>query len=600
MADPMHNEELFASLLQSEADPNEARSFDATSGGLDAGMDDRDVELDDEPDDAELGVRPSGRRAMSGTGSVRSNAHGAPRSARDGRSSSRPSGLAERAVLGVGDVVDGKYRVERVVGRRGSGLLVEATHVDLGQTVTIRHPPREVRARPAVVARFLRQARAACQIQSEHAARILDVGRLDSGVPYLVMEGLKGWDLEEVLRVRGPLPVEDAVDYLVQACEAVAEAHGIGILHRSLSLSNLVLTRRLDGSALVKVVDFGVPDVLQSIPFAEMAISESESSVFLSLRRFLSPEQVRAADDVDVRADVWALGAVLQELLTGAPTFYGETPAALLASVAADAPRTSSTVLRGVPPEMEAIVLRCLAKDRTARFQSVAEFVTALRPFTPADSLRTADRISRLSLPAHSRPPPLPSSRSSVAMVPVSRSSKPPPPKNPFDRPSATLFGAVAIVGILLGGFLGVMGTGRIRTALEPPTFAVQKAAPPETPGPVVAAPPAAPPAKAEAPTSSFSPKTDEQHPPLAANTAPAPSAAPQRPVQSVVTPKADVGQATAARETYSTSKSSPQARPSASQQKTSPTLAQAVPGTPKSASRASGQAPRDLFDDTR
>jgi len=184
-------------------------------------------------------------------------------------------------------------------------------------------------------------------------------------------------------------------------------------------------------------------------------------------------------------------------------------------------------------------------------------------------------------------------------MVPVGRSSKPPPPKSPFDRPSTTLFGSVAIVGILLGGFLGVMGTGRIRTALEPPTPAAQKAMPAEMPGAVVAAANAAPTAKAETPVSLPTPKTAEQQPPLVANTALAPSGPAQKPLQRVVAPKTDVAPSTVAHDTYPTSKSSAQA-PASGSHKASPTLAQAAAGTPKSASPPSAQAARDLFDDTR
>jgi serine/threonine-protein kinase len=458
MAGTVRNDELFAAMAQSN--PDHAEADLSANGPSRSGetFDDRDVDDDDE-DEAEAeteAMRANGRRVTQHRQSERRSA----RELQAPQSRNSRYALVERGVLQVGDIIGDKYRVERVVGRRGSGVIVEGRHLELGQMVTIRHPPRDVRARPRTVARFLRDSRAACQIQSEHAARILDVGRLDSGVPYLVMEGLDGWDLQEVLRVRGPLPVEDAVDYIVQASEAIAEAHGLGLVHGSICLSNLILTRRIDGSALVKVLDFGVPDVLQAVPFTEIASAEADSSSLMSALRFLSPEQIRCADDVDLRADVWALGAVLHELLIGAPAFFGTSPGGLLAAIAADPPQAIGAVLRGVPPEVLAILLRSLAKDRNARFQSVGELVHALRPYTPADSLRTVERVSRMSVP--SRPPPLPPSQDPVALLSVSKPAQGTPSKKiATPGSSSPWLAAAGVVGGLIGAVLAI-GTERM------------------------------------------------------------------------------------------------------------------------------------------
>lgn len=582
MGELMHDDDLFHGLAESESTTAEPGPAGGTFDPHEA-FDDRDVEPDDEDEKPQL---QASRRRVKGASSAQD---GVTRVRESGASSRRGYGhypLAEREVLRIGDVVGGKYRVDRVVGKRGAAMVVQATHVDLGQPVTIRHPSRDVSRRPNTIARFLRVARAACQIQSEHAARVLDVGRLDTGVPYLVTEGLSGWDVEEVLRVRGPLSVEDAVDYVVQASEAVAEAHSLGVIHRSLSLWNLILSRRPDGSALVKVLDFGVPDVPQAVPFSEIAVTETEANPLISALRFLSPEQVRNADDVDARADVWALGAILQELLTGAPAFYGASPGALLAAVAADPPRSTGAVLHPIPPEIEMVIDRSLAKDRAARFQSVAEFVQALRSFVPADSMRTVERISRMSLP--SRPPPLPGSLPPVSLGPPSRAvfvPKGSAKKPAWSAPSPWLVTA-GVAGALIGAIVAI-GTERIHAppsqAAAPPAIAAAKAAAPE-----VAAKPVAPPAASPTGAEEAAPPTPKASIPHATPTTTAFAAAPVR-----ATPK-PLAQAAA---TNASSPPPEQREHGTSAAKGSPPPTSAAKGGVASSSSPSK---KDLFDDTR
>jgi serine/threonine-protein kinase len=578
MAGTVRNDELFAAMAQSNPDLAEPEPSANGSDGTDGAFDDQDV--DDDEDDVEAEAIQASRRRVAQQRQPESKSN---RELQAPRSRTSRYALAERGVLQVGDIVGGKYRVERVVGRRGSGVIVEGRHLELGQMVTIRHPPREVRARPRTVARFLRDSRAACQIQSEHAARILDVGRLDSGVPYLVMEGLDGWDLQEVLRVRGPLPVEDAVDYIVQASEAIAEAHGLGLMHGSICLSNLILTRRIDGTALIKVIDFGVPDVLQAAPFMEIAAADSESSSLMSSLRFLSPEQIRCTDDVDLRADVWGLGAVLHELLIGAPAFFGTSPGGLLAAIAADPPQATGAVLRGVPPEIVAILLRSLSKDRNARFQSVAELVQALRPFTPAESMRTVERVSRMSIP--SRPPPLPASQGRASLLSASRAFPvgPPPKKSAIPGSSSTWLAAAGVVGGLIGAFLAI-GTERgLRSAREPaPAEKIAASEPIAKPVASAVAVPAAPQDPAVA-----APKAN----------APAPSApvavgAALAPLQPRLRPKPQIMPASATDEPATVKNAA-----AASAKNAAPTSSASSKGTVAS---SGAQPKKDLFDDTR
>jgi eukaryotic-like serine/threonine-protein kinase len=317
-----------------------------------------------------------------------------------------------------GEVLAGKYRVERIPGRNGLGVLVQVRHMELGQEVTLKFLVPDACMYPEFVQRFIREARAAVKIQGEHVARVTDVGRLASGAPYMVREFLRGPDLSEVLKVRGPLPVIEACDYIIQAAEAVAEAHALGIAHRNLRPTTLVVTRRTDGAPLVKVFDFAAAEALHVEPFTKQSVSLVGSSALLASLPYLSPEQVRDPQGVDFRADVYGLGAILYELLSGIPPFEAESAPALLAMVAADLPVRLRTLRFGLPAPLEEAVMRALEKSRELRFSTVAEFALALKPFASAESIGSIDRIVRLSRRG-TRPPPVADARISQPSIPV-------------------------------------------------------------------------------------------------------------------------------------------------------------------------------------
>ena len=299
-------------------------------------------------------------------------------------------------VVREGEVLAGKYRVERIPGRNGLGVVVQVRHMELGQEVTLKFLVPEACAYPEFVQRFVREARSAVRIQGEHVARVTDVGRLESGAPYMVREYLRGPDLAEVLKVRGPLPISEAVDYIIQACEGVAEGHALGVVHRNLRPTSLVVARRSDGTALVKVFDFAAAESLHVNPFTERAVSLVGTSAIMASLPYLAPEQIRDPHDVDFRADVYSLGAVLFELLSGAPVYAADAAPALLAQVAADAAPSLRTLRQDAPGELDHIVLRCLAKNRAIRYPSVAEFVLALGPFASHEATSSIERIVRL------------------------------------------------------------------------------------------------------------------------------------------------------------------------------------------------------------
>ncbi|HSO41199.1 MAG TPA: serine/threonine-protein kinase, partial [Labilithrix sp.] len=277
-----------------------------------------------------------------------------------------------------GDILADKYRVERVLGTGGMGFVVAARNINLGKLVAIKMMLPAALGMPQAVERFEREARAAVQLKSEHIAEVLDIGRLPTGEPYIVMELLDGSDFEGLLRRDRWLPVEDAVDYVLQACEAVSEAHALGVVHRDLKPKNLFLSHRLDGTPVVKVLDFGISK--WTMQDSDSHSLTRTSDVFGS-PNYMSPEQIRSARDVDGRTDIWSLGVILFELLTGRVPFLAESLPQLCALVLETPAPLVSTLRADVPPGLVALVARCLEKSVDRRFQNVRELVAALEPF---------------------------------------------------------------------------------------------------------------------------------------------------------------------------------------------------------------------------
>lgn len=323
-------------------------------------------------------------------------------------SRTRRSSQGRYPLARAGDIVAGKYRVENVAGRSGSEMVVFARHLELEQRVRLRYLLPEAYLTPDAIARFQRGARRARDMRSEHAERIIDFGRLESGSPYRVSEVPGGPALDEILRVRGALEIRDAVDIVLSACEPVAEAHASGVVHRSLCTGNIFVERRADGSQFVTVLDFGVSDPLEHDPargeFTNVASLMSTDGPLA----YASPEQIRNPSAVDARADVWALGAILYELLTGVRVFVAETQLTLFAMIAADQPAPINWLRPDVPEALEATVLACLEKGPDGRPHSVVELASALSPFGSGTAPNVASRVARVAM-RNTRPPPLPS-----------------------------------------------------------------------------------------------------------------------------------------------------------------------------------------------
>ncbi len=288
----------------------------------------------------------------------------------------------------VGDTLAGKYRVDAVVGAGGMGVVLAATHLDLDRKVAVKLIRPELTEDPAIVERLMLEARAAAAIRSEHVGAVLDVGRLDNGAPYIVMEFLEGSDLGALLESRGALPVIDAVDVVMQVCEALAHAHQRRIVHRDLKPENLFLVTAPDGTKNVKVLDFGIAKQLGGP--SERALTNPATAV--GSPQYMAPEQMQARE-IDVRVDIWALGAILYETLSGQRAFDGDLVAVICAKVLSEQPVPLREAAPHVPDALAAVVTRCLSKAPAERFADVAELAKALAPF---GSLRAQAYLPRV------------------------------------------------------------------------------------------------------------------------------------------------------------------------------------------------------------
>ncbi|MBX3188897.1 MAG: protein kinase [Labilithrix sp.] len=341
-----------------------------------------------------------------------------------------------------GDVVDGLYVVEQLLGQGGMGAVYAAREQRLARRVALKVLLTGVND-PAALARFEREALSSAALQSDHCARVFSVGRLASGAPYIVMELLEGEDLAELLARRGPLPSDEVVSFVMQICDALIEAHAIGIVHRDLKPANVFLARRPTGATTVKVLDFGISKGATVSPSPLTG-----TATMVGTPMYMSPEQLRRASAVDGRTDIWSLGAMMYELLTGAPPFQavGLLDLVVLIDSAAPAPIARPDV----PAALAAIVFRCLEKDPERRFASARDLITALAESASAPAAPRENEAKEILAPTTERmPKPAPADprspeareRAQVATVGVGATDEaaaaPPKPEPPRPAPSA-------------------------------------------------------------------------------------------------------------------------------------------------------------------
>jgi serine/threonine-protein kinase len=359
-----------------------------------------------------------------------------------------------QAAAGVreGQILAGKYRVERVLGIGGMGVVVAAHHMQLDTKVAIKFLLPAMLESEQIIGRFANEARRAAKITSEHVARVHDVGTLDDGAPYMVMEYLEGADLSTLLHEQGRLPLEQAVDFVLEAMEAIAEAHTLGIVHRDLKPANLFCIRRPDGKLSIKVLDFGISKATR--PGGARSLSMTATSALIGSPFYMSPEQMEASASVDARTDIWALGIIVFELLAGRVPFYAETIPEVCIKVAIQPPPPLRSFRPDAPEGLQAVIAMCLEKARERRYQNTADLALALSPFGSKRAKVSVERITDiiqtagLSVTAPALPaPPAPASQPRVeTMAPLGRTT--PGAKSG----KAVVRAAFAVVGVLTVG----------------------------------------------------------------------------------------------------------------------------------------------------
>lgn len=275
-----------------------------------------------------------------------------------------------------GDVLADRYRVIDTVGEGGMGIVFECKHLKLGTRVAVKMLLDDAAEDEEVRIRFDREARAAARLKSPHVARVLDVDETSDGRPFMVMEFLEGYGLDEIVDTQDQVPVIEAVDYILQACSGMAEAHAHGIVHRDLKPPNLFCSVN-DGDAKVKVLDFGISKVL--LEGENKGVTHTTTT--FGTPTYMSPEQIQSAKNVDSRADIWSLGVILYELLVGFPPFDGDNPGAIIWSICSDNPKPPIAFRPDLPKELSDAVMAALEKNREYRFQNVVEFAEAIEPF---------------------------------------------------------------------------------------------------------------------------------------------------------------------------------------------------------------------------
>jgi eukaryotic-like serine/threonine-protein kinase len=294
----------------------------------------------------------------------------------------------EGAMARIGTIVD-KYTIVRILGRGGMGTVYEARHSRLARRVAIKFLLPDFAANREVLRRFENEAKAAGGLEHPNLAAVTDFGRADDGSPYLVMEFLEGEDCAKLLSRQGSLAASRAANIVVQACRGLAVAHKAAIVHRDLKPENLFVTDAGDGSDLIKVLDFGIA----KLKVADAGVVTGTGATF-GTAYYMSPEQARGAGEVDPRTDVWSMGVVLYEMLSGRKPFLGEQFLEVIHQILSFDPPPLATLRPDLPPKLVAAIDWAMKKDLRERLPSVISLAEALAPFAGARGAAESPRAA--------------------------------------------------------------------------------------------------------------------------------------------------------------------------------------------------------------
>jgi serine/threonine protein kinase len=440
--------------------------------------------------------------------------------------------------LAPGSILLGKYRIDGLIGSGGMGNVVRASHLYLHQPVAIKLLLPEMTASTSTVQRFLREAQATVKLRSEHIARVMDVGTTPDGVPFMVMEFLDGNDLNQILRHHGPQQPAIVVDLMLQACEGISEAHALGIIHRDVKPSNFFITQRPDGSMLLKILDFGISKT--PIGYDELTGTQT----VIGTPSYMAPEQMKSGRSADPRSDIWSMGVVMYQLISGHLPFSGESYAELVLKVGLEPPAPLPVPL---PGGLGDVILRCLEKDPAQRQQSVGELARHLAPYAtdPTGAAQSAARSLRIlqqrgSLPGMPGAPlsPLTAGGGLATPIPISPAQLTPRSWPPSQSSSVSqgagqmtvrtrqtrgwLIAGVAGLCVLAGA--GGYAVSQMSKSSDGPHVIAPAARAVESPTPTPPAPTAMPPAPAPTPPAPAPAPAPTPTPPAPTPPAPAPT----------------------------------------------------------------------------
>lgn len=466
---------------------------------------------------------------------------------------------APRAQFEPGDLIAGRYRIISLIGVGGLGRVYLARHIELDSEVAMKVLRQEVAERPEAVQRFSREAQASVRLRSERVARVFDVGSHD-GTPYFVMEYLRGCNLLE-LKQQDSVDVPTLCEFFIQACEGLAEAHAQGVVHRDIKPENLFVVRDANGWRSLKIFDFGISKFSLTGKHSDIDISGRRTELMMGTPLYISPEQIRSTRDVDHRTDIWSLGVVMFEVLSGGMLPFREDGeiTALIAEVLETPHRSLADVAPDVPEGLAAIVDRCLVKDREGRYQTAAEVALDLLPFAPARARASAERAVAAMQVAGLMPlnTDLGSARTSNPSL-MRSSSRPPAPPTlaaagpPASAPAMTAPATIASAPAMTAPAVTAPAT-------PPPAPSLTVSAPTPAPAPAMTAPPPAPAAAPTMMSAVTAPVVTAPPPPAAAVPAvPTPPQAPPAPAQSAPTPSAPSHRPVPARSAPAVSASTP------------------------------------------
>ncbi len=311
----------------------------------------------------------------------------------------------------VGKTAGGRYNLVRLLGKGGMGEVYEAQHAIIGRRFAVKFLHPHLASNSEAVARFQREAQAAGRLENENIVAVVDAGTADDGAPYLVMEYLEGENLAQLLVRGGPLPAPRAAYILIQACRGLAAAHSRGIVHRDIKPANLFICRRNDSSDLVKVLDFGIA----KLHTGRAGTGLTQTGTTMGTPQYMSPEQARGAKEVDHRTDIYALGVVLYQILSGAQPHPGDSYHQILYHVLTQEPAPLDSTRPNLPFGLSAVVEKAMARNAGDRYASVTHLMGALIPFggravvpvqsqvgipsTPGDTLPTPGSLGGLVVP---------------------------------------------------------------------------------------------------------------------------------------------------------------------------------------------------------